>query len=130
VICDSSRPEDLHVLRKRGKELRYALEMFAPVLDDARVAKAIKDLKRLQDVLGRFQDSEVQRTTLRGFAQEMVADGAPAEALLAMGELMSHLFVEQQRASAEFATAFASYVRPANHWRMLRLLGSGGKTAG
>ena len=60
-ISDSSPPEDLHVLRKRCKELRYALEMFAPVLDDAQVGKAIKDLKSLQDVLGRFQDSEVQR---------------------------------------------------------------------
>ncbi len=60
-ISDSSPPEDLHVLRKRCKELRYALEMFAPVLDGAQVGKAIKDLKSLQDVLGRFQDSEVQR---------------------------------------------------------------------
>ena len=130
AISDSSPPEDLHVLRKRCKELRYALEMFAPVLDDAQVGKAIKDLKSLQDVLGRFQDSEVQRTTLRGFAQEMVADGAPAEALLAMGELMGHLHAEQRRARAEFATAFASYVRPAGRRRMARLLGSGGKAAG
>ena len=129
-ICDSSPPEQLHVLRKRCKELRYALEMFAPVLDDAQVGNAVKDLKRLQDVLGRFQDSEVQRTTLHGFAQEMVADGAPAEALLAMGELMGHLYAEQQRARAEFATAFASYIRPAGHRRMARLLGSGGKAAG
>jgi CHAD domain-containing protein len=129
-ISDSSPPQDLHMLRKRCKELRYALEMFAPVLDDAQVGKAIKDLKRLQDVLGRFQDSEVQRMSLRGFAQEMVADGAPTEALLAMGELMGHLYVEQRRARAEFATAFAPYVRPAGRRRMARLLGSTGKGAG
>jgi CHAD domain-containing protein len=129
-ISDSSPPEDLHVLRKRCKELRYALEMFAPVLDGAKVGKAIKDLKSLQDVLGRFQDSEVQRITLRGFAQEMVADGASAETLLAMGELMGHLSVEQRRARAEFATAFASYVRPASRQRMARVLGSAGKGAG
>jgi CHAD domain-containing protein len=129
-ISDSSPPEDLHVLRKRCKELRYALEMFAPVLDGAQVGKAIKDLKSLQDVLGRFQDSEVQRTTLRGFAQEMVADGVSAEALLAMGELMGHLYAEQRRARAEFATAFASYVRPASRRRMARLLGSAGEGAG
>jgi CHAD domain-containing protein len=129
-ISDSSPPEDLHLLRKRCKELRYALEMFAPVLDGAEVSKAIKDLKSLQDVLGRFQDSEVQRITLRGFAQEMVADGAPAEALLAMGELMGHLYAEQQRARAEFATAFASYTRPASRQRMAHLLGSGGKAVG
>jgi CHAD domain-containing protein len=129
AISDSSPPEDLHVLRKRCKELRYALEMFAPVLDGAQVGRAIKDLKSLQDVLGRFQDSEVQRTTLRGFAQEMVADGAPAQALLAMGELMGHLHAEQHRARAEFATAFASYVRPGSHGRMARLAGSGGGKA-
>ena len=112
AISDSSPPEALHLLRKRCKELRYALEMFAPVLEGAQVAKAIKDLKMLQDVLGRFQDSEVQRTTLRGFAHEMAADSAPAEALLAMGELMGHLHAEQRRARAEFATVFASYIRP------------------
>ena len=67
--------------------------------------------------------------TLRGFAQEMVADGAPAEALLAMGELMGHLHAEQQRARAEFAGVFASYVRPANRQRMARLI-DGGKAAG
>ena len=103
--------------------------MFAPVLDDTQVGKAIKNLKSLQDVLGRFQDSEVQRSTLRGLAREMVADGAPADALLAMGELMGHLKAEQRRARAEFATAFASYVRPVSQRRMARILGSGGKPA-
>ena len=129
-ISSSSPPEDLHVLRKRCKELRYALEMFAPVLDDARVGKAINDLKTLQDVLGRFQDSQVQRTTLHGFAEEMVADGAPVEAVLAMGELMGHLDAEQQRARAQFANVFASYVRPASRRRMARLLGRSGKEVG
>jgi CHAD domain-containing protein len=126
-ISDASPPEHLHVLRKRCKELRYALEMFAPVLGDARVREVIKDLKSLQDVLGRFQDSEVQWTTLRGFAHEMVADRAPAEALLAMGELTGHLHAEQQRARAEFASVFASYVRPDSRRRMGRLVGGGGK---
>ena len=130
AISESSPPQDLHMLRKRCKELRYALEMFAPVLDDTRVGTAIKDLKSLQDVLGRFQDSEVQRSALRGFAREMLADGAPADALLAMGELMGHLFVEQRRARAEFATAFASYVRPSGRGRMVRLLGGAGRAGG
>jgi CHAD domain-containing protein len=130
AISDASPPADLHVLRKRCKELRYALEIFAPVLGDAQVRNTIKDLKSLQDVLGRFQDSEVQWTTLRGFAHEMVADRAPAEALLAMGELMGHLHAEQQRARIEFGSVFASYARPASRRRMARLLGGGGRSAG
>jgi CHAD domain-containing protein len=129
AISDASPPEDLHLLRKRCKELRYAMEIFAPVLGDAQLRNAIKDLKSLQDLLGRFQDSEVQWTTLRGFAHEMVADRAPAEALLAMGELTGHLHAEQQRARAEFAGVFASYVRPASRRRVARLLGDG-KAAG
>jgi CHAD domain-containing protein len=123
AISGSSPPEDLHVLRKRCKELRYALEMFAPVLGDAAAGQAIRDLKRLQDVLGRFQDSEVQRTTLRAFARQMVADGARADPLLAMGELMGHLAAEQRRARDEFATAFGCYVRPPGRRGMTRLLG-------
>jgi CHAD domain-containing protein len=130
AISDTSPPEALHLLRKRCKELRYALEMIAPVLDDAQVGKAIKDLKILQDVLGRFQDSEVQRNTLRGFAHEMAADGAPADALLAMGELMGHLHAEQRRARAQFASAFASYVRPTGRGRMAHLIGREGKAGG
>ncbi|MCA2211602.1 CHAD domain-containing protein [Jidongwangia harbinensis] len=122
AISDASPPEDLHDLRKRCKELRYALDMFAPVLGDAAVRTAIKDLKKLQNVLGRFQDSEVQITTLRGFAHEMVAGRAPADTLLAMGELTGRLHAEQQRARAEFAGAFAAYVRPAGRRRMARLL--------
>ena len=86
-ISDSSPPEDLHVLRKRCKELRYALEMFAPVLDESQVGKAIKDLKSLQDVLGRFQARKCSGSPCAGSRQEMIADGAPAEALLAMGRL-------------------------------------------
>ena len=37
--------------------------------------QAVADLKELQDVLGRFQDAEVQRHALRDFADEMMADG-------------------------------------------------------
>ncbi len=125
AIGPGSPAEDLHVLRKRSKELRYALEAFAPVLDEGDVAKAVGDLKGLQDVLGRFQDSEVQRNTLRVFAEEMVADGAGASTLLAMGELVAHLDREQQQARTEFDAAFARYVRPAGERRMRRLYSGG-----
>ena len=73
AISASSPAEDLHGLRKRCKELRYALEVFAPVIDKDSRKTAIADLKDLQDVLGRFQDSEVQRHSLREFAEEMMA---------------------------------------------------------
>ena len=46
-----------------------------PVIDKDSRKTAVADLKDLQDVLGRFQDSEVQRQSLREFAEEMMADG-------------------------------------------------------
>jgi CHAD domain-containing protein len=122
-VSADSPATDLHDLRKRCKELRYALEVFAPVVDAAIRKKVVDDLKDLQDVLGRFQDTEVQRRALRGFAEEMMGDGTSAEAVLAMGELIGHLDSEQDRARAEFDTAFSTFARPAVVQRLLHLGG-------
>ncbi|MBC7559207.1 MAG: CHAD domain-containing protein [Dermatophilaceae bacterium] len=123
AIGADSPAGDLHALRKRCKELRYALEVFAPVIDAAAGKRVIGDLKDLQDVLGRFQDSEVQRQALRGFAEEMMVDGTPAAAVLAMGELIGHLDLEQDRARREFDVAFARLERPSSLHLMHRLGG-------
>jgi CHAD domain-containing protein len=123
AISASSPAEDLHGLRKRCKELRYALEVFAPVLDKDSRKSAVADLKGLQDVLGRFQDSEVQRHSLREFAEEMMAAGASAQVVLAMGELVGHLDAEQDRARLDFEGAFARFVRPSSDRRMRELGG-------
>jgi CHAD domain-containing protein len=124
LIGADSPAEDLHDLRKRCKELRYALEVFTPLIDDAARKRAVDDLKELQDVLGRFQDSEVQRRALRGFAEEMMADGTTAGAMLAMGELIGHLDVQQDRARREFDVAFARLVRPSNRHLMHHIGGA------
>jgi CHAD domain-containing protein len=123
AITGDSPAGDLHMLRKRCKELRYALEVCAPVLAKGPRNRAVADLKGLQDVLGRFQDSEVQRQALRGFAEEMRADGTSARAVLAMGELIGHLDAEQDRARREFDGAFALFARPSSQQLMHRLGG-------
>jgi CHAD domain-containing protein len=123
LIGADSPAADLHGLRKRCKELRYALEVFAPVVDPAARKRAVTDLKGLQDVLGRFQDSEVQRQAMRGFAEEMMAEGTTAGAMLAMGELIGHLDVEQERARRAFDVVFARFGRPPALQLMQRLGG-------
>ena len=60
AIDDDSPAEDLHELRKVGKELRYLLEFFASLYPAEVVKPFVKTLKGLQDQLGRFQDREVQ----------------------------------------------------------------------
>jgi CHAD domain-containing protein len=124
LIEADSPAGDLHELRKRCKELRYALEVFSPLIDKAARKRAVADLKDLQDLLGRFQDSEVQRQALRGFAEEMMAGGTTAGAMLAMGELIGHLDVEQERARREFGVVFARFGRPSS-LRLMHRLGGG-----
>jgi CHAD domain-containing protein len=124
AITPGSDPAALHELRKRCKELRYVLEVFASLHEPAQHWRAINELKALQDVLGEFQDTEVQRARLRGFAAQMMGgDGVPATTLLAMGEIGAQLAVRQQAARAEFDGRFAAFASPQGRARITALTG-------
>ena len=123
AITPDSPAESLHDLRKRAKELRYALEFFAPLHDPAAYAKVIADLKRLQDCLGEFQDTEVQIGEIRALAAAMLAAGeAPAVTLLAMGEITAGLAARQRAARADFGRRFAAFADVEGQRRMSALL--------
>jgi CHAD domain-containing protein len=128
AITPDSPPESLHDLRKRCKELRYLLEFFAPLHDPVAYRKVVGDLKQLQDCLGDFQDSQVQREEIGALAQEMLAEAragrgaAPAATLLAMGEVAARLAVGQAEARADFARRFARFAGPAAQPRIRTLL--------
>jgi CHAD domain-containing protein len=121
-ITPESPAEDLHDLRKRCKELRYLLEIFAPVLDPGGARSAVKELKTLQDVLGTFQDSEAQREEIYALAADLMAGGdADARTVLAMGEIAARLQESMLSSRAEFAATFASFGRLSVQRRMARL---------
>lgn len=67
--------DDLHALRIRGKRLRYAAELAAPV-GGKQVQKLIKATKGLQDVLGDHQDAVVAEQEVRRLLIEL---GEPVE---------------------------------------------------
>jgi CHAD domain-containing protein len=115
AITAESPPEDLHDLRKRCKELRYSLEFFASLYDPPTHRRAVRELKGLQDCLGTYQDCQVQQEEIRVIATEMLAAGdVPATALLAMGDLSSHIGLRERQARGEFASRFAAFAsRPA-----------------
>jgi len=123
AITADSPAESLHDLRKRCKELRYALEFFAPLHDRAASANAVGDLKRLQDCLGDFQDTEIQIGEIRAIAAAMLAAGeAPAVTLLAMGEITAGLAARQRAARADFERRFAAFAGRDGQRRMSALL--------
>ncbi len=118
-----SPAEQVHDLRKSGKDFRYLMEVFRPLCDAQKYTAVLKDLKRLQDVLGEFQDGEVQAAALRAFAQEMVDAGEQrADSLLAMGALSAHFEAEQRAARAELDSHHADYLGPQTARRVKELV--------
>jgi CHAD domain-containing protein len=129
AITPESPPESLHDLRKRCKELRYLLEFFAPLHDPAAYRSVVGDLKKLQDVLGEFQDSQVQREEIGALADAMLAErAAPAATLLAMGEVAARLAGSQAEARAAFGNRFARFAGPDGRRHIRVLLGEAGAT--
>ena len=125
AIDDSSPPEALHELRKKGKELRYLLELFGLPLHPGDVVKPlVRALKTLQDTLGRHQDREVQIATLRSFRDEVATLRGGAGALMAMGILIEHLAEDERAARAEFAQRFASFASPSQRALVRETFGS------
>jgi CHAD domain-containing protein len=108
AIEPSSPAEDYHELRKKGKELRYLLELFGVKLfDEAAVTPFVRSLKGLQDLLGRHQDREVQIAMLRSSAEEVATLPGGGAACMAMGALVERLRVDEHAARDEFAERFA-----------------------
>ncbi|MDQ1292962.1 MAG: hypothetical protein QG608_843 [Actinomycetota bacterium] len=126
-ITPGSPAERLHTLRKRCKELRYLIQLFEPTLVPAQTRAVVGHLKKLQNVLGRFQDCEVQSEALRDQAERMsqaAGSGTPAATLLAVGELAGSLAREQEAARAAFAERFAQFDTQKVRRRTARLVRS------
>jgi CHAD domain-containing protein len=110
AITPDTPAEPYHELRKKGKELRYLLELFgAQLFDQDVVAPMVKSLKALQDTLGRHQDREVQVATLRTMTGEVSAMPGGDAALMAMGLLVERLGRDEVAAREEFASRFAVF---------------------
>jgi len=112
AIDDDSPPEALHDLRKRGKELRYLLELFGGLFEPKVVKPMVKTLKDLQDVLGSFQDGAVESDMLRDLRDELAAEPGGPAALIALGPALDALVAGQQDARDEFADRFAPFAAP------------------
>jgi CHAD domain-containing protein len=122
-VGSTSPPAAYHELRKKTKELRYLLELFGtPLYEEATVGAAIRLVKRLQDVLGRHQDCEVQIGMLSSLAEEVAGLPGGPRAVLAMGVLIDRLLADQLAAREEFAREFAAFDSSEEHERLAAAL--------
>jgi CHAD domain-containing protein len=82
----------IHELRIQCKKLRYLLEMFRTLFDEAGIARCIRQLKKLQTDLGDFNDARVHAGMLSDLAHELDAEREQsASQVLAIGRWTAHL---------------------------------------
>jgi CHAD domain-containing protein len=112
----SSSMEDYHRVRRRAKQLRYALEsgsaLFGKPADEM-----LKALRRMQDKLGAHQDAHMARNHLTALAADPHC-GLPPATLFQMGKLAEH----HARVTAEArATVTKSWRKVrGRRWKALR----------
>lgn len=109
-ITSDTPAEALHDLRKEGKKLRYLLEFFASLYPSELVKPRIASLKKLQDLLGAYQDCAVQAEFLETKAVALRQDTkVPAETLMAMGALADQRLQDEKRLRLDFEAFFKPF---------------------
>ncbi|MDY0389369.1 MAG: CHAD domain-containing protein [Desulfobulbus oligotrophicus] len=100
----------VHRLRIQAKKLRYAIEFFHSLYPQQDIEFLLRHLKRLQDVLGDFNDLAVQQKMLRDTRERLpVAGQRHLEQAVALDALMQSLREEQQKLRSHFVAAFARF---------------------
>lgn len=124
---DRSSPDaKLHELRIDGKRLRYLLEFFHSLYAEDEIGAIVKELKRLQNNLGDFNDACVQARVLRGLVQDLDRlSGSYAETLLSLGRLVEREEARKAAQRAAFEKRFARFAARKTCERFRRLFGNG-----
>ncbi len=108
----------LHRLRIDAKKLRYLLEFFASLFPAKKLQPLVKQLKRLQDNLGAFNDLSVQED----FLLDVALHRPPTElwsskTMLAIGCLTGIFETKKEAEKARFAETFTAFAAPKNRAR-------------
>lgn len=107
TVLEGAPVETLHRLRISFKRFRYLLEFLQEVLGEE-AQRVIKEVKTMQDHLGKLQDAEVANTMLKDFVGE-VENGSQAEAPLARYRMVR--LAEHQQLLDSFPQAWAHFNR-------------------
>ncbi len=127
-ILTHTKDELLHALRIECKKLRYLMEFFTSLFPRKKMTRLIKQLKKLQDNLGDFNDLSVQQEYLMHMAEELpIDDSRSRKALVATGYLVENLGNEQRAVKAKFADTFKEFASPDNQDLFRRLFAKKGK---
>jgi CHAD domain-containing protein len=102
--------ESMHGLRIHCKKLRYLLEFFASLFSQTDIDLFIKQLKKMQDSLGDFNDLRVQQEELRGHLNRInVNTKRTVKDAAALGGLISVLKNKQDDIRSQFKIIFEEF---------------------
>ena len=107
-ITSASSDESLHALRIQCKRLRYLLEFFRPTYGGLLKAETTR-LKKLQDVLGDFQDACVAGQLLRRYAEGLPMRSSNRGQFIALGQLIGGQDRRAAMRRADFARAWERF---------------------
>lgn len=114
-ITDQSASAELHALRKNSKKLRYLIEFGQSLHSKKKVRKAIKIMKRLQNILGKFQDLSVHLYYLKDVQAQMAEEKILSEENnKAIKAIINKLKQQQQHCRGNFHKAFTEFSSETN----------------
>ncbi|WP_028885385.1 CHAD domain-containing protein [Teredinibacter turnerae] len=108
AITDDTPDEEVHNLRIECKKLRYLLTIFGELYDAATLKKIIKRMKRLQTILGNFNDYAVQQEFLA--MQSAKSRSQPLQ--MAVSGLIAVIFQQQRQLRQQVCSAIEEFAAP------------------
>jgi CHAD domain-containing protein len=109
-LDDTAPDASLHKLRIQCKKLRYLLEFFASLFPQTEIELFVRQLKKMQDSLGEFNDLNVQQRELDGHLYRISLDNKrKTKEAAALGGLISVLKIRQNEIHSRFKTVFEEF---------------------
>jgi CHAD domain-containing protein len=105
-IDDKTPDEEVHELRIECKKLRYMMEFFAELFPKKAIKVLIKTLKKLQTILGDFNDYSVQKEFLADYEKKHKRS---VELSAAINGLIAVLHQKQLHERTRVQQAFADF---------------------
>ncbi|WP_457602340.1 CHAD domain-containing protein [Nitratifractor sp.] len=103
----SASSKQYHRVRILAKELRYTLEFFASIADEKSRQKLLKQMKKLQNILGEEHDAVVQRRYLKRLQERHLPEEEASSELV--GNLRATLKKRKSAKRREFRKAFDNF---------------------
>jgi CHAD domain-containing protein len=109
-VRKNSPPEHLHALRIAAKRLRYTAEALAELYGDD-LARCLRRMVKLQDVLGAYNDAHVAQALLSGWVDTPQGRRLPRRTLVAVGSVIAAQDARADQARRAFRKAWRDFSR-------------------